>query len=133
MIGATLVLETQVNNTGRLAFGGAAGNAKVAAKSDADVDAKIARLEALIAELDKKATRSNDRGLIENLFSNYMYRHNAFRDEEIIGMWVKKGTPGIHAQYSNNGIYNTWESVTSCHRGRSIPTGKHAKFWTERF
>ena len=29
---------------------------------------------------------------VENVFSTYMYLHNAFRDEEIIDLWVKSGT-----------------------------------------
>jgi hypothetical protein len=86
----------------------------------ASVDARIARLEKLVA----KAKRAADRGEVENLFSTYMYLHNAFRDEEIIPLWVKPGTPGIHAQYSNLGVYTTWESVTEYHRDRPTPTGK---------
>jgi hypothetical protein len=124
LVGAPLILGTQANNAGSPAIAEAAGAEKVAEKNDVDVNAKIARLETLLGELEKKTTRANDRGMIENLFSNYMYHHNAFRDEAIIDMWVKKGTPGIHAQYSNNGVYNTWESVTLFHRGRPTPVGK---------
>src|SRR5690349_2266882 len=81
------------------------------------IDARIARLEALVE-------RANDRGAVENLFNTYMYLHNAFRDEEIIDLWVSPGTPGIRAQYSNLGVYTTWESVTAYHRGRPAPAGK---------
>lgn len=88
------------------------------------IDARLQRLEALVAQLDAKAQAGRDRGEIENLFSHYMYLHNAFRDAEIIDLWVGKGTPGIRAQYSNNGVYTTWESVTLYHRNRPAPRGK---------
>jgi hypothetical protein len=91
---------------------------------DASLEARIARLEELVARADRQAARAQDRGEVENLFSTYMYLHNAFRDEEIIDLWVKRGTPGIHAQYSNLGVYATWESVTEYHRGRPTPVGK---------
>jgi hypothetical protein len=90
----------------------------------ATLDARIAHLENLLAKVEQETARARDRGEIENLFSRYMYLHNAFRDEEIIDLWVKKGTPGIHAQYSNAGVYTTWESVTAYHRGRPAPIGK---------
>ena len=35
-----------------------------------------------------------DRGAVENLFNRYMYLHNAFQDEQIIPLWVKRGHPG---------------------------------------
>jgi hypothetical protein len=91
---------------------------------DGSLDSRIARLEQLVAHAERQARRAQDRGEIENLFSTYMYLHNAFRDEEIIPLWVKPGTPGIHAQYSNLGVYTTWESVTEYHRGRPTPVGK---------
>ena len=84
------------------------------------IEDRLARLE----EHAKAGARANDRGDVENLFSTYMYLHNAFRDEEIIPLWVKPGTPGIRAQYSNIGVYTTWESVTEYHRGRPAPEGK---------
>jgi hypothetical protein len=90
---------------------------------DAGLDARIARLEEAVAQAERQAQRAQDRGDVENLFSTYMYLHNAFRDEEIIPLWVKEGTPGIHAQYSNLGVYTTWESVTEYHRGRPTPVG----------
>ena len=110
----------------------AAKNAKkpiVAAKTTKsapkpNLDAKIARLEKLIAQLDAKAQAARDRGEVENLFSHYMYLHNAFRDEEIIPLWAEKGTPGIRAQYSNNGVYTNWDTITYYHRGRPSPIGK---------
>jgi hypothetical protein len=91
---------------------------------ETSLDAKIAQLEARVADAERRADRAQDRGEVENLFSRYMYLHNAFRDEEIIPLWVRRGTPGIHAQYSNLGVYTTWESVTEYHRGRPTPTGK---------
>jgi hypothetical protein len=73
---------------------------------------------AVVEEQARAGARAKDRGEIENLFSTYMYLHNAFRDEEIFPLWVKPGTPGIRAQYSNVGVYTTWESVTEYHRDR---------------
>lgn len=77
-----------------------------------------------MADLERRIARTEARGAVENVFSTYMYLHNAFRDEEIIDLWVKPGTPGIRAQYSNLGVYTTWESVTAYHRGRPAPPGK---------
>lgn len=88
------------------------------------LEARIARLESLLARAENEAARARAWGEVENLFSRYMYLHNAYRDEEIIDLWVKKGTPGIHAQYTNAGVYTTWESVTTYHRGRPSPVGK---------
>ncbi|MFC9351829.1 nuclear transport factor 2 family protein [Arthrobacter sp. NPDC057013] len=64
---------------------------------------------------------SND---IENLFNRYMYLHNASEDEQIIPLWVKPGTPGIRARYTNSGQYTDYESVISYHQGRPRPGGK---------
>ena len=58
------------------------------------IEDRLARLE----EHARAGARARDRGDVENLFSTYMYLHNAFRDEEIIPLWVKPGTPGIRAQ-----------------------------------
>jgi hypothetical protein len=90
-------------------------------------DERIAELEARVRELEelaRRGARAKDRAEIENVFSRYMFCHNAFRDEEIIPLWVKPGTPGIRAQYSNAGVYTTWESVTEYHRNRPAPVGK---------
>ena len=87
-------------------------------------DIRIARLEKLVAKLQAECRVNKDRAEIENLFSHYMYLHNAFQDAQIIDLWVKKGTPGIRAQYSNNGVYSTWDSVTYYHRDRPSPKGK---------
>ncbi len=85
---------------------------------------QLSALTQEVSKLQKIAQRAEDRGAVENLFSKYMYYHNAFQDEQIIPMWVKEGTPGIHAQYTNAGIYNTYESVIRYHQGRPTPTGK---------
>jgi hypothetical protein len=74
--------------------------------------------------LNDRITRLEDRAAVENLFSRYMYLHSAFQDRQIPALWVKKGTPGIHAQYSNNGVYTTWDSVMVYHQDRPHPTGK---------
>jgi hypothetical protein len=90
-------------------------------------DTELMSLEDRLARLEELAAvgaRAKDRGEVENLFSTYMYLHNAFRDEEIIPLWVERGTPGIRAQYSNVGVYMTWESVTEYHRDRPAPEGK---------
>ncbi|MBC2665487.1 nuclear transport factor 2 family protein [Novosphingobium flavum] len=85
---------------------------------------EVSSLKAEIAELRTLARASRDRGEIENLFSRYMYLHNAFHDPEIVPLWAKKGTPGIRAQYSNNGVYTSWESITAYHAQRPNPKGK---------
>ncbi|MCS6947119.1 MAG: nuclear transport factor 2 family protein [Steroidobacteraceae bacterium] len=78
-------------------------------------------LERLTHELE----RVRARGEVENVFNRYQYLHSYFRDEEIIEkLWVKPGTPGISAQYTNSGIYNTWETVMQYHRNRPSPAGK---------
>lgn len=87
-------------------------------------DARIAELERQIATLSADATAARDRGRIENLFSTYMYRHNAYRDQEIVQLWVKKGTPGVRAQYSNNGVYTDWDNIMAYHAQRPAPAGK---------
>ncbi len=92
--------------------------------AETGIEARIARLESLIAEVDAKAQSAKDRAAVENVFAQYMYLHNAFRDADIIDLWVAKDTPGIRAQYSNNGIYTTWDSVTYYHRDRPAPKGK---------
>ena len=42
--------------------------------------------------------KAYDRGAVENVFSRYMHLHNHFQDEQIKSLWVKRGTPGVHAQ-----------------------------------
>lgn len=89
-----------------------------------DVAAEIAALKAEVTQLRATAQNARDRGDVQNLFSRYMYLHNAFRDPEIIPLWAKKGTPGLRAQYSNNGVYTSWESITGYHAQRPNPKGK---------
>lgn len=92
--------------------------------TDTQLQDQITALQAEVKSLRALAQRAEDRGQVENLFNTYMYYHNAFQDERIIPMWVKEGTLGIHAQYTNAGIYNTYESVIRYHQGRPTPTGK---------
>jgi hypothetical protein len=92
--------------------------------SDAGIDSRIAQLEELVAKLQAETRAARDRAEIENLFAQYMYLHNAFEDERIIELWAAPDTPGIRAQYSNNGVYNTWETITYYHRDRPRPQGK---------
>ena len=84
----------------------------------------FAELAQRLEQYERRVARAEARGEVENLFSTYMYLHNAFQDEEIIDLWVAPDTPGVHAQYSNLGVYNTWGSVTEYHRNRPAPAGK---------
>ena len=102
----------------------ALGAALASAPAMADTTSELAAMKAEIAQLRQIAQSAKDRGDVQNLFATYMTLHNAFRDPEIIALWAKKGTPGMHAQYSNNGIYNTWESITAYHAQRPHPKGK---------
>ena len=81
-------------------------------------------LQAQLAALQARVARAEARGEVENLFSNYMHLHNGYADEQIIDLWVKPGTPGMRAQYSNKGLYTNWDSITAYHRGRPQPVGK---------
>lgn len=87
-------------------------------------DARVAALEAQVAALSRQVTLSHDRGAVENLFTRYMALHNAFRDPEIVPLWVKKGTADVRAQYSNNGVYTDWDKIMSYHAQRPNPPGK---------
>ncbi|KAK1997181.1 hypothetical protein LX36DRAFT_749906 [Colletotrichum falcatum] len=84
----------------------------------------IAKLEARVLVAEQLAERAQARVTIENIFSKYMHLHNAFRDEEIKPLWVKRGTEGIHAQYTNVGVYTDYDSVMKYHSGRPSPVGK---------
>jgi len=105
-------------------------------------DARVAALEAQVAQLTQKAQSERDRSQVENLFSRYMALHNAFRDPEIVGLWAKKGTPDVRAQYSNNGVYTDWDKIMSYHAQRpgqqaGVPLCHHAgdrggRRWTDR-
>src|SRR6476469_7611284 len=96
----------------------------VAEGAVADLIAEVAHLRAEVAAAHALARRAADRGELENLFNRYMYLHNAFQDEQIIPLWVKPGTEGIRARYTNAGQYTTWESVIRYHRDRPQPVGK---------
>ena len=86
--------------------------------------AEVARLRGEVAAAHGLARRAADRGEIENLFNRYMYLHNAFQDERIIPLWVKRGTEGIRARYTNAGQYTDYDSVIRYHQGRPAPAGK---------
>lgn len=108
----------------------AALSTAAAAEPPADAG-RIAALEARLAELttrleaaDRTAERARDRGEIENLFAHYMYLHNSFQDERIKPLWVKRGTPGVSAQYSNVGVYTDYDKIMAYHSGRPSPVGK---------
>lgn len=92
--------------------------------SVSELIAEVARLREQVEAAHALAQRAEDRGQVENLFNRYMYLHNAFEDEQIIPLWVKEGTEGIRARYTNAGQYTTWQSVTDYHRGRPHPEGK---------
>jgi hypothetical protein len=78
-----------------------------------------------IAQLEHELERASARGEIENVYNRYQYLHTVFEDDKIItDLWVKEGTPGVSAQYTNTGVYNTWESVMAYHRDRPSPKGK---------
>ncbi|KAF5618862.1 uncharacterized protein FTJAE_12129 [Fusarium tjaetaba] len=81
-------------------------------------------LEARLAAVEKLAQRAYDRGEVENVFSKYMHLHNVFQDEQIKALWVKRGTPGVHAQYTNVGVYTDYDSIMAYHSGRPSPPGK---------
>ena len=112
----------------RLAFGTAAlallGSACTTATAPAVTEQDVNSMKEEISALRSEITRTEARGRIENVFSRYQYLHNVFRDSEIIDLWVKEGTPGISAQYTNTGVYTTWDSVMEYHRDRPTPTGK---------
>lgn len=53
-----------------------------------------------------------------------MHLHNVYQDEQIKDLWVKRGTEGIRAQYSNVGVYTDYDSVMLYHSNRPAPKGK---------
>lgn len=109
---------------------GAAGAVLAAGEADAqtrrvNTNDRVAALEARLADMELQLGRAKARGAVENVFSRYQYLHCVFRDDEIIrDLWVRQGTPGISAQYTNSGSYTTWESVMEYHRNRPSPEGK---------
>ncbi len=89
-----------------------------AAPDSLTVEAQHRRLERAVARAESIAARVEDRVLIENLFSRYMYLHNAFSrrgDHSVVG---EARHARIRAQYSNLGAHETWESVTATGRRR---------------
>jgi hypothetical protein len=94
------------------------------ADTSTDLAAEVRQLRQELAEALRLARRAHDRGEIENLFNRYMYFHNAFQDERIIPLWVRPGTPGIRARYTNAGQYTDYDSVIRYHEGRPKPVGK---------
>ena len=116
----SLVLRRMVQAAMLTAFLAEPGLALAGDGTQADAPITQAQYQAL----NDRITRLADRNDVENLFSRYMYLHSAFEDHLIPALWVKKGTPGIHAQYSNNGVYNTWDSIMVYHQDRPHPTGK---------
>lgn len=90
----------------------------------AALQARVEKLEHALAQATHVADLATDRGEIENLFSNYMYLHNAFQDEKIKALWAKRGTPGMSSQYSNTGVYTNYDSIMAYHSGRPTPIGK---------
>ena len=101
-----------------------ASPAAFAAKPDEKADGRVAALEAQMAKLERVAAASADRNAVQNLFGRYMTLHNAFRDSEIVQLWAKKGTQGVRAQYSNNGVYTDWDNIMAYHAQRPNPPGK---------
>src|SRR3954465_57210 len=85
---------------------------------------EIAALRAEVAELRGVAQSAHDRGAVENLFNRYMYLHNAFEDEQIIPLWVKRGTEGIRARYTNAGENTHSDGVSRYRQGGPQPEGK---------
>jgi len=85
---------------------------------------RLSQLEQQLAELKHEVFVAKARGDVENVFSTYHYLHNAFQDEAIKKLWVKRGTPGIRAIYTNTGEYTDYESVMEYHDNRPAPKGK---------
>lgn len=86
---------------------------------------RLDALERRLAAAELAATRAQDRGDVENVFSRYMHYHNAFEDERIIDeLWVRRGTEGVRSQYNDDGVYTDWDTIMAYHRGRPHPVGK---------
>src|ERR1700737_2788381 len=66
----------------------------------AGLEARINALEAKLGQVDHDAQVALDRGAIENVFSNYMYLHNAFHDEDIKSLWWNRDPPGVRTPHS---------------------------------
>ena len=88
------------------------------------IQSQLDALTAAVNELTAQNHRLAARGEVENLFNRYHFFHNAFRDDLIKDLWVKRGTPGIRAIYTNTGEYTDYESVMEYHENRPAPKGK---------
>lgn len=89
------------------------------------LEERLAVLEQRLAAAELAATRAQDRGDVENVFSRYMHYHNAFEDERIVDeLWVRRGTEGVRSQYNDDGVYTDWDTIMAYHRGRPHPVGK---------
>jgi hypothetical protein len=95
-----------------------------AAETENGLRTEIEQMRAEVRKATAMARRAVDRGEIENLFNRYMYLHNAFEDERIVDLWVRRGTPGIRARYTNAGQYTDYDSVIRYHLDRPRPAGK---------
>lgn len=96
----------------------------LAVPAQAQTSDSLSQLAQKVAQLEDDAETARDHQAVENLFSRYMYLHNAFEDEQIIPLWAKEGTPGMSAQYSNLGKYTQYDKIMEYHRGRPSPIGK---------
>ena len=95
------------------------------AERNEPLEERLAVLEQRLAAAALAATRAQDRGDVENVFSRYMHYHNAFEDERIIDeLWVRRGTEGVRSQYNDDGVYTDWDTIMEYHRGRPHPVGK---------
>ena len=86
--------------------------------------ATLEQLQARMDQLEHDNFLLRARGEVENVFNRYHFYHNAFRDDLIVDMWVKRGTPGIRAIYTNTGEYTDYDSVMKYHANRPSPKGK---------
>ncbi len=89
-----------------------------------NLEEKITAIETKIASLEAENFRLKARGEVENIFNRYHFYHNAFRDDLIKDLWVKRGTEGIRAVYTNTGEYTNYGSVMEYHENRPAPKGK---------
>ncbi|WP_233548254.1 nuclear transport factor 2 family protein [Aurantiacibacter zhengii] len=96
----------------------------MAVPANAQEEDRVSQLAQQVAQLQAQSQAARDRQAVENLFSRYMYLHNAFEDEQIIPLWAAEGTPGMSAQYSNLGKYTQYDKIMEYHRGRPSPIGK---------
>src|SRR4051794_41233733 len=93
--------------------------------TETSIEQRLAALEERLAAAELTATRAQDRGDVENVFSRYMHYHNAFEDERIVDeLWVRRGTDGGRAQYNDTGGYTHWGAGMAYHPGRPHPGGE---------